>query len=249
MSQLSFTHVPLAGFSAFGAHLLTGVWALVDSSAYEDPAKPLWDAPTMVVVKVRLHRQVQGLLQAIAGAGGAKACDRAWDGCQKHLNRHLRLQAISNDPAKQQAVTRLQNLLLLGAGEGQTQLRYHEEVDFGRKQMLLVSQGQAATDVQLLGLGPIMAEIALATDALAAAIGYGETSAAPHLRRSKSTIACVTTFGWAAETLGWMIEHGGNSAQRELALSLHASLVELVERYSVSAPISHPQEASPPSVH
>lgn len=249
MSQLSFTHVPLAGFSAYGAQLSTGAWALVDSSAYDDSNKSLWNTPTLVVVKLRLKRQVQGLLQIIAGAGGAKACDSAFDTCQKHLNRHLRLVSISTDSAKRDAALRLQKLLLLGAGEAQTRLRYHEEVDFGRKQVLLASQGEAAKDVQLIGLGPIMTEIAAATDALANAIGYGETSSAPHQRRAKAVAQCIVTFGWAAETLSWMIEHAGHGSQRELAIALHATLADLVDRYAVISVSPRSQEASPPSVH
>ncbi len=219
MSPLSFTHVPQAGFSAFGAQLSMGVWALVDTIAYGDPTQPLWNAPMTVVVKIRIKRAVMGLLEAIAGAGGAKGCDRRWDGCQKQLNGLLHVAAVSNDPAKQEAALRLQKMLLLGAGEGQTQLRYQEEVDFARKQVALTSQGQGATDVALLGLGPLMAEIVLATDTLAAVIGHGGTSRTPYRRKANATTMCASTFSWASETLSWMAEHGGAGPERELAIA------------------------------
>ncbi|MBK9259552.1 MAG: hypothetical protein IPM54_06900 [Polyangiaceae bacterium] len=249
MSQLSFAYVPQAGFSSFGATLSSNPWALVDASAYDDPAKPLWDAPMLVVIKVRMKRSVHGLLVAIAGAGGAKGCDRVWDGCQKQLNGMLGVFAASNDSVKRDAATRLQKTLLLGAGEGQTQLRYQEEVDFGRKQVALVSHGQGAADVALLGLSPMMTEIAAATEALAAVIGHGTTTAPPHMRRAKATAACSMTFGWAAESLEWIIEHGGNAPEREIAMAMHASLKDLVERYAVLAKPTQSTEAPPPSVH
>ncbi|MBK9264642.1 MAG: hypothetical protein IPM54_33260 [Polyangiaceae bacterium] len=247
MSQLSFAHVPQAGFTAFGSTMSTGAWALVDTTNYENSSTPLWNAPMTAVVKIRMKRTVMGLLEAIAGAGGAKGCDRQWDSCQKQLNGLLGVAAESNNTAKREAAERLQKMLLLGAGAGQTQLRYQEEVDFARKQAALTSQGQGAADVALLGLGPIMAEIASATDALAAAIGHGETNRTPYRRKATAAMECATTFAWAADTLSWMVEHGGEGAERELAMALHASLVELAERYVATAPAALAQQAAPPN--
>lgn len=249
MSQLSFTHVPSTGFSSFYAKFTSGVWALIDISAYEGAgAIPLWNAPTLVVVKVRLKKAVVELLHSIEGAGGAKGCDRIWDGCQKQLNGLICVAAASNDPAKRDAAGRLQKMLLLGAGEGQTRLRYQEEVDFGRKQVALVSQGQGAADVALLGLGSVITEIDSATNALAAAIGHGNSVVAPHRRKAMATVACVATFGWAVESLGWMFEHGRPGPDQELAMELLATLNELVARYpAIMTPATHSQEVAPPS--
>lgn len=249
MSQLSFTHVPSTGFSAFHAKFTTGVWALIDISAYEGTgAMPLWNAPTPVVVKVRMKKVVTELLHSIEGAGGAKACDRIWDSCQKQLKGLIGVAAVSNDPAKRDAAGRLQKMLLLGAGEGQTRLRYQEEVDFGRKQAALVSQGQGAADMALLGLGSVMTEIASATDALAAAIGHGNSVVAPHRRKALATVECVAAFGWAADSLGWMVEHANTGPDRELAVALLATLDELVARYpAIMTPTTHSQDAAPPS--
>ncbi len=249
MSQLSFSHVPMAGFAAFQSTMQGQPWTQVDASAYADPSKSLWDAGPLVMSKVRLHRSIQQLLVTILGAGGARACDRRWDGAQKQLNGLLEAYAESSDPAKRDAAQRLQGLLLLGGGVAQTLLRYQEEVDFGRKQVALVASDQGAADVTLLGLGPAINEIALATEALATVIGHGETVVPPHARRAKAVAACVQTFGAVAEGLAWLIDQGGDGAERAIATELYASLNELVARYAVPKRESAPIEAAPPSVH
>ncbi len=249
MSQLSFAYVPQSGFAAFHSTMTSSVWSLIDSSAYADPSKPLWDAPPLVMAKTRIQRTIHRLLVAMAGAGGAKGCDRAWDGCQKQLNGLLGVYAASNEMAKRDAAKRLQNTLLLGAGVAQTLLRYQEEVDFGRKQVAMAATGQGAADVALLGLGPMMNEIALATEALASVIGHGETVAPPHARRAKAVAACMLTFDAVAESLEWMIEYGGSGPDRDVAMALHASLTDLAARYTAPVRVAPSTEAPPPSVH
>lgn len=251
MSQPSFAYVPHSGFAAFGATLSTSPWSLVDTSAYNDPAKPLWDAPLLVAVKIRVSRAVHGVLVASMGAGSARTCDQTWDGCQKRLNHGIGIHLASADTTKRDAAMRLKSMLLLGAGEGQTRLRYQEEVDFGRKQIALVASGQGAADVALLGLASTMNEIQVATEALAQAIGHGETVAAPHARRIKATASCVLTFGWAAEYLDWMVSQAGPGDERALAMSLLDSLQELAARYParMRAQASAERAAPPPSVH
>lgn len=247
MSQLSFAHVPQAGFFAFNATLSSNPWTLVDASNHDDPAKPLWNAPVLVTIKIRMKRSIHGLLVAIAGSGGAKGCDRVWDACQKQLNGMISVHSVSHDATKRDAAARLQKTLLIGAGAAQTQLRYQEEVDFGRKQAALVAEGQGATDATLLGLHPLLNEIAAATEALAATIGHGETVSPPYLRRAKAVTTCALTFGWAADYLDWMIQSGGNSPERDIAMTLHASLAELSQRYPAPVRTSHSAEAPPPS--
>lgn len=248
MSQLSFSNVPMMGFSSFYADLAAGAWGVIDVTGYEGPgATPLWNASLFVVVKMRLKREVSQLLQSIEGAGGAKGCDRAWDSCQKQLCGLLGVAAESNDLAKREAAMRLQKILLLGAGMGQTRLKYQEEVDFGRKQAALVSQGQAAADVTLLGLGAMLGDIALATEALALAIDHGHTVYAPYRRKAKATMACVATFEWAATTLTWLMENAGPGTERDLAAQLLESLEELVARYPVMPESTGRVTAAPPS--
>ncbi len=247
MNPLVFTHVPAEGFAAFAADLSSGPWAIIDSSTYEGPnnsaAKSLGDAPTLVVVKLRLMWGIRTLVHAVEAAGGAKMQDRAWDGAQKQLNALLSAAAASNDPAKREAASRLQKVLLAGAGEAQTKLRYQQEVDFGRKQALFASQGQSGADVALLGLQPVMAEIAAATDTLAATIGHGDTEHAPYARKLVATAECAATFVSAAHLLGWLAEHGSPGPDRERAIALRVPLEELVARYP--APEPKTQAAAP----
>ncbi len=251
MSQLSFAYIPLTGFAAFKATLATSPWSQVDTSAYNDPAKPLWDAPLLVAVKVRVSRAVHGVLVASLGAGSARTCDQTWDGCQKRLNHGIGIHLASADNAQRDAALRLKTMLLLGAGEGQTRLRYQEEVDFGRKQVALVASGQGAADAALLGLTSTINEIAVATEALALAIGHGESVVAPHARRSKAVASCVLTFAWAAEYLDWMVSQAGPGDERAVAMNLLDSLQELASRYPAPTRSPAPAEmaAPPPSVH
>lgn len=253
MSQLSFAHIPSIGFSGFSTTLDSSPWSLIDASAYADPNAPLWNAPLMVIVKVRLGRSTGALCAAMLGADGAKACDDAWDACQDQLSCQLQGYAVSKNEDKRDAAKRLQKVLLLGRGKGQTQLRYQAEVDFGRNQQRAVASGQGAADIALLGLDALMHEITLATENLAAAIAHGQTGVTPHQRRIQATAACAKTFGWAAESLVWLVDEGGNGPERETAIACLASLRELVHRYPAMKRTNPPAEttiaAPPPSVH
>ena len=110
----------------------------------------------------------------------------------------------------------------------------------------MAAQGQSSQDIALLGLGSVMAEIAQATESLALAIGHGQSVHAPHRRTVVLTRECAATFGWAADTLGWIIERIGAEPEKELAQALRSSLDELVARYP-STPVAHTAEAAPPS--
>lgn len=235
MSKLSFAHVPPEGFVAFSAQLKTDPWASIDTKDWEGPgqtaAKSLGDAPTWISLKLRIAWTIGTLIQAMEGSGIAKDCDIAWDNGQKQLKSLLAAAAAGSDTAKREAASRLQKSLLTGAGEGQTKLKYQQEVDFGHKQALITSQGQGAADVALLGLGNMMAEIAQATSALAAAIGHGQSSARPFERQKAATLACASVFGDAVELLIWLGERGMPDADRERAEGLRLSLSELSARY------------------
>ncbi len=234
MKPLSFTHVPAEGYSGFSTELSTGTWAVVDTSSYEGPnqsaSKSLSDASVFVALKLRMKWGIAALVQATEGSGTAKSYDRTWDTLQKQLNALLMASAASMEPAKHEAAKRLQQSLLLGGGEGQTKLRYQQEVDFGRKQVLMTSQGQGAADMTLLGLGVLLASIDAATDSLAEAIGHGDYGHAPHRRRIAATSACGAAFASAAQLLAWIAAHG-TAEDRELAMDLRGPLVELVARY------------------
>ena len=236
MKQLEFIHVPAAGFAAFDAELSTGDWACVDSTRFEGgvrrSAKPLDEGPTLVIVKLRLKWAIAALMQAIEVAGDAKECDRHWDTLQRQLASILAARAKSNDPVKRAAAQRLQTALLLHSSASQTKLPYQQEVDFGRKQVVHVSQGQGAADVASLGLIPLMLEIASATDALATAIGYGANVKTPQERKASARAACAATFSSAAYWLEWIAEYGSEEADRERAMTLLEPLEQLATRYA-----------------
>jgi hypothetical protein len=240
MKQLVFTHVPAAGFAAFDIELSAGDWECVDSSRDDRvkrrAAKPLEEGPTLVIVKLRLKWAIAELLQAIDVAGDAKECDRHWDTLQNQLASFLGAREVSNDPVKRAAAQRLQTILLLRDSAAQTKLPYREEVDFGRNQVVHVSQGQGAADVASLGLVPLMLEIAAATEALALAIGHDTCTKSPEERKLSARAACAATFASAAYWLGWIAEYGSEAADRNRAVALRAPLEQLAGRYSSRGP-------------
>lgn len=250
MSQPSFAHVSPEGFASFNTQLNEGDWALIDTSAWEtanqSPAKALGDAPLLVFLKVRMKWSVSALIAALQGAASAKDLDINWDNAQKQLNALLAAAAVSTDPSKREAAARLQKMLLSGAGEGQTKLKYQQEVDFGHKQALLVSQNPGAADIALLGLGNAMNDIAQATSALAAAIGHGEGPERPSERQKLAASACSATFGFTAQTLAWLAANGLAGEEQNRAQRLRSSLVELAARYPAPTGNAAPNPAPVP---
>src|SRR5262245_25291286 len=156
MKDITFTYVPAEGFIGLSNDLLQGAWGLVDATAFEGPdrtaAKPLCDAPFAIHLKLQLAWVLGALMAAKDGAGSAGDLDRSWDATQKRLRSRRDTAAADKDPKKCEAAGRLKKSLTIGSGgEGQTKLRYHQEVDFGRQQLRITSSGQAAADVALLG--------------------------------------------------------------------------------------------------
>lgn len=235
MAPLTFTFVPVEGFVGFGQALEADAWAKISVAGFEGPnrvaAKSIGDAPMLVGLELRLRWAIGELSAAIEGSASSKDNDTAWDNAQKQLNGYLAAAAASSDPQKREAAKRLQKSLLLGAGEGQTKLKYQQEVDFGRKQILLMSQGQGAADVSLLGLAAVKDEIAATTETLASAIGHGETGGRPFERRDAAVSLCRATFAHVSDALGWLSQNGQPGDDRERAAALRLPLEKLVARY------------------
>ncbi len=235
MSHLSFAHVSPEGFASFNASLQQGDWASIDISPWEapnqTPAQALGDAPVLVFLKLRLTWSLAFLLDMLYNANAAKDLDTRWDNGQKQLNALLAAAAVSADANKREAAKRLQKVLLLGAGEAQTKLKYRREVDFAHQQAMIVAKPEHAQDIGLLGLGPAMADIAQATSALAAAIGHGDGDEQPAVRYRLATSACSATFGYVAQTLGWLADYGMPGDERDKAVRLRASLADLAACY------------------
>ena len=88
------------------------------------------------------------------------------------------------------------------------------------------------------------------TRPLAEVIGHGESSQAPYNRKIAATAECAATFLWAAQLLGWLVEHGSPGAAREEAIALRAPFEELAARYPAPANTGKTQSvksATPPS--
>jgi hypothetical protein len=249
MASLSFTNVSTEGFVAFTKELTEGEWGAIDITSYEGPGrtaiKSLCDTPTVVLCKLRLRWSIGELEDARAGARNAKQLDREWDSAQKRLRGLLDVMAADRDEQTREAAARLQNSLLLGAGVGQTQLKYQQEVDFGHQQVKLVSSGQAAADLALLGLQAAIAGIQQTTEALALGIGHGETSDRPSQRLRAAVTACSSMFKAVAEQLAWITDHGEVSVDRDRAAKLLASLEALAARYPATT--EEPADEGPPT--
>ncbi|MDI3290480.1 hypothetical protein [Polyangium sp. 15x6] len=241
MSAPSFAHVPEEGFQAFVQALSDGPWALIDTTSYQaagssSSAKSLSDAPVQITWKLRLTWALAALGAARGGADAAKDADIAWDTTQKRLGALLLAATHDPNPDKRAAAARLQKAFLRGAGTSQTNLRYQQEVDFGRAQLELTKQPQHTADITLLDLETVIAEIQQSTDALADAIGHGEgTGRRPSERRRAAVAACAAAFSEVVDSIAWIHAHGAPDdlpRTQPLLESLHA----LAKRYPAPSP-------------
>lgn len=235
MADVTFGHVPAEGFTAFHTQLEKDAWGSIDVSTFVGldgrPAKSMGDAPAYVSLKVALQIAVFELMSVMQATAGAKGFDDAWDQAEKHFSALIIAARRSANVSMKAAADRLFASLLMGQGDGQTKLGYQQEVDFGRKQVLLSEQSQTAADIALLGLGPMMQSIAVATEALAGAVGKGPADLAPSKQRKALVSKCSQVFGTVYRALDWHAEYGTMGADREKALALQTSLRELAAKY------------------
>jgi hypothetical protein len=246
----TYAHVTADGYIAFAKDLATDEWGLIDIAPYQGPnrtsAKPMCDVTVVTGWKLHLDWTISDLVDARDGAVSAKDLDKAWDGTQKRLSGLLSAEASSSDALKRAAAARLQKALLLGAGEGQTKLKYQQEVDFGRQQVKSTATGQAAADVALLGLASALVDIGNATEALATGIGHGETTGRPFERVQATTRACEAIFTAISLELARTVDRAQPGADRERALRLRKPFEELAARYPAPPPAAVAVPAQPP---
>jgi hypothetical protein len=249
MRSLVFGNVDPDGFLGFADELDKGEWATIDVTSYLAPdgklLKPLCDAPACVEWKLSLKGAVAAVFDAREGAGSAKELDRLWDGKQKQLAALIQAATNDSDAKKREAAARLHKSLLRGAGTAQTKLRYQQEVDFAKQQALTATSAEVAADVGLLGLGPILDEIAAATAKLAAAIGHGEGSDRPSDRFRGAVAECAAEFASVANRITSATKHGMEGEDRQRAQRLLAPLEALVARYPAPAPAAPATPAAP----
>lgn len=247
MTAPSFAHVTEEGFESFTHGLSQGAWALIDTSTYEGPnhtsTKSLVDAPIQVGWKLQIRWILGALADARSGADIASGADGTWDGTQRRFDSLLSASSNDLDPEKRAAASRLQKALMLGSGTKQTKLKYQQEVDFARTQLLLAKEPQHAADIVTLGLTGVIADIALTTDALADAIGHGQgTSRRPSERRRAAVAACSATFSAVYSSIAWVLEKG-LPADKTTAQALLETLQALATRYP--APGTPPAAPAP----
>jgi hypothetical protein len=240
MDAPSFRSVTDDAFVAFTAELDQGPWGTIDITPYIDAegavTKPVGNAPAGVYFKIELNGSIAALVRARSGTYSAADLDRIWDTQQRTLNLALVAASADPDANKRAAAKRLRKVLLLGSGTGQTKLPYQKEVDFGRQQKKDVASGQGADDVKLLGLGPVLGTIDVATENLAAAINHGSTGEAPSDQARVAKAACAAAFSWVAEGLGRVVMRGMPGPDRETAEQLLEVLFALAARYPAPPP-------------
>lgn len=219
MNQPSFVHVPQAAFSSFAAVLSAFPWTTVNVTDDELAANDLVNAPLLVVVKLRLQQSVQALCHVASGLRGHDSVHH------QQLCAALDAAARSPDPAKRDAAKRMQEMLL--SDEGQTDSRDSAEIDFARIQQSLVEHGRAEADVVLLGIEPLLSEIAANSEPF-----VNDSSAK---QNASAMAACVATFAWAADSLEWFLAQVGPGREKELARALLASLVQLSAHHALTS--------------
>lgn len=253
MADVSFIHVPAEGFTSFGMQLDRDVWGSIDISPYLGAdgrlLKPLGQAPAFVVYKVQLTSAMRSVLGVAGSTAVAKGCDEAWDMTQKRFSGLIAIARLSANPDEKAAAERLHAALLQGeGGQGQTQLKYHEEIDYGRNQVKLALEPWCAADLTRLGLQSEMAAIASTTEDLAAAMAHGHTHLAPSKQRKAALAECARVFGTVYRALDWLAEHGDPDADQAAALAMRASMQQLLDKYPAVRPAKAKQVAQPAPV-
>lgn len=236
MTAFGYSYVSDKAFVAFSHDLSEGAWKSVSIAKYDTPDQLLvplaHDAPLPVLWKLRITWVLATLKQAL-GSGKLDELDSAWDSVQRRLHYRLAENAESKDPEIRQAAERLRAQLLQGGGTGQTMLDYDGEVDFGRQQLELVKETQAAADVKKLKLGDLLAEIAAATEALAVGTGRkGGTKrgGAPSTQQREALTACSAAFNGVHDDIAWFIEHTPSGPERDKYMELQAPFEALLVR-------------------
>lgn len=250
MADVSFAHVPAEGFTSFGVQLEHDVWGSIDISPYLGAdgrlLKPIAQAPALVVYKVQLTSATRAVLGVAGSTAVAKGCDDAWDTTQKRFAWLIAAARLSANPDVRAAADRLHTALLQGeGGQGQTLLKYHEEVDFGRNQVQVASEAWCAADIARLGLQSEISDIASTTEDLAAAMAHGHVHLAPSKQRKAALAECARVFGTVYRALDWLAEHGDPDADQTTAIAMRASMQQLLDKYPSVRPAKTKQVAQP----
>ncbi len=258
MVGYGYSYVTDKGFTAFLRELSEGPWKPVSIKKYDVPDQlpaGLIEAPRPVVWKLRATWAI-GALTATNGATTTEALellDGEWDSAQRSLSFAILGAAEHKDPERRAAAERLRKALLSGNGTAQTLLGYDEEVDFGRHQAEVTTKGPLVADVKAVELGPHLARIHEATEALARGLGRepGQNRAPARSKRVREALSgCSTAFNAIHEEIEWLLAHTPAGPARDNLTGLHAPLLALLDRYppragaAADAPVADPVAAA-----
>ncbi len=242
MARYGYSFVTDKGFSAFARELDAGAWKVIEVEKYDVPDRmpkaSLLDAPRPVTWKLRLVWSIRDLDEALGVSPEALGLiDTEWDASQRALHLFLASETEQKDPERKAAAERLRGSLLAGAGTEQTTYGYEEEVDFGYQQIARSKKAPLEADVQKVGLGPYLARVEEATNALAKGIGRepGKKRAAPSKRLREALGVCSTAWNAVHEDLDFCFEHARPGKEREMLDALRAPFLALLERYPAKA--------------
>jgi hypothetical protein len=238
-----YGNVHETGFVAFAHDIAEGEWKEVSLAGYDTPERRLppdsLQIPPEVAWKLRAAWAIGGLRDALGKSPEVLAeLDTDWDGTQRKLYHLIGGAAEDRDPAIRAAAERLRIALLEGNGVAQTNRTYDAEVDFGRRQVELMTNGTLKADVELLGLAGMRDQVHEVTEALARGLGRAPGEQRTGTRRERiraARTACATAFNGIHSEIAWFLEHTPPGAVRSRIERLLAPFKALLARYPAPA--------------
>ncbi|HSN96949.1 MAG TPA: hypothetical protein VLS89_01585 [Candidatus Nanopelagicales bacterium] len=256
MTRYGYGYVTDKGFLAFTHDLTEGAWAHVDPAAFDNPERMLPADPLQVPRDIEWKLRATWTIAALRDVLGASTevlagLDTRWDSTQRKLYFILGGAAEDVNPAIRDAARRCQGALLEKGGTAQINFSYDGEVDFGRNQIALMTDGPLVADVSLLNLQALCDEIRQTTEALAEGIGRrpGEKrTGARSIRIRAACAACAAAFNGIHQEIASLIARTPPGAGRSRLEALLAPFEALLSRYpsTASAAADAPDDADAP---
>jgi hypothetical protein len=234
----SYWNVSDKGYASFLTNLANDPWAEIPPP---DPATPLSEVPTIVVLKHRLDRGVRGVLTAMGVSNKVMVADQEWDRCQARLGARVSFDENDADPERRAAARRVRAALLSGGGTGQNALAPDLEVDFGGAQVNQCKDGTPLfADIQALGYQPLIHDIRVATDALAVAVGReipGPRPLSRSIQIREAVRAAARAFNAVDDSMDDLLAETAEGTPAHAQLTkLRLSLQTLLARYATHTP-------------
>jgi hypothetical protein len=252
-TRYGYGYVTEKGFIAFAHDISEGPWAdvAVEGNELRTLGSDPMEIPRPVAWKTRVVWAIAALRDALGASPEVLAVlDVGWDGTQRKLFHAIGGALEDDDPAVRNAAMRLKGALLSGNGTAQTSLSYDDEVDFGRHQVELMTNGALAEDTKRIGLTGLRDRIDETTEALARGIGRGpgeKRTMARSKRIRTARAVCASDFNGIHSELAWLIAHTQPGPARTRIEQMLAPFQALLERYPAPAGAPAPVEAPPPA--